>query len=94
MTRERLWKFPVQIHYKFMAARRFNGTFLANSSVLNFNGSCIESMINGNDTTRFGSVIVNNIYGVTVVSGAYELTELMSIQAGGFETNDSLTIIS
>ena len=70
------------------------GSFIANASTLNFMGDCFPTSLSSSGTVSLYSVIVNKTSNVIVESGLWELRGIMSIEAGSFITNDSLTVIS
>jgi hypothetical protein len=70
------------------------GSFIANTSTVNFLGDCIPTALSSSGTVSFYSVVVKKTSDVTVTSGLWELRGVMSILGGSFITNDALTVIS
>ena len=80
---------------KIFGDATFDGSFISNSSIINFTGDCWPAQLSATDgTVTFYSVVLNNTNNLTIVSGNYELEGTLTVQNGVFETNDSLTLVS
>jgi hypothetical protein len=58
-----------------------NGTYNANNGLLTFNGSATQSL-SGSGTAAFELMTLNNASGMNVISGNYDLYDVMTITAG------------
>ena len=72
----------------------FNGDFISNSSILNFNSNCWGSSLSASDTVRINSLVINNFNSASIISGHFEMTGSLHLLNGDFSTNDSLVLIS
>lgn len=67
------------------------GSFTAEKSTVLFNGSSSQNIMN---STVFNNVEINNINGVTVLSGTQNIRGILTPTNGVFNTNNSLVMVS
>ena len=70
-----------------------NGTFVYNSSTVEFNGKT-NNQINCGGTQGFYNLYVNSENGAQIASGSYDLYGTLDIQLGTFNTGNAMTLIS
>ncbi|MGZ4043910.1 MAG: T9SS type A sorting domain-containing protein, partial [Bacteroidia bacterium] len=64
-----------------------SGTFTASvGKTVTFNGSTAQTVSNTLGTTTFKRILINNLNGVTLITGTYILDEVLTVSAGTFNT--------
>ncbi len=71
-----------------------NAAIKAGTGTIIFNGNTLQEIPSGTfENNRIGNLVINNLMGVRS-SGLLEISGILSLQTGVFETNDQLTLLS
>ena len=71
-----------------------NGTILSNNGTISFKGTTNAQFINTNGIIEMDHLSIDNSNGVTLSTGAINLSGTLSLTDGDFNTNNAVTLIS